>query len=256
MNNKDEDNKPWSNSDRKNQIQHLCNQLLNAPNYSRRCIISAMVLGYMTAAFTEDCISPSERLASKFEKNPPEAFQYLLKIAEEFIVEEPKDQDEEFDLNELLESLKAELGEEDESPEPVSEEELDEFISKLEQESPPPAIPPPDLPTPDMKEHIKKNAKRYEDIYHSVCDFVIKNYDKELTAMDDYEEEASWKYADPSEVKREKKRLQAIIHSAADKKTRELLGDSIFEIQCFKRWLHGFNDDRGSHGSDWWATIE
>ena len=248
--NENNDKKKLTETDRRNWLQEIFHELRGIKLDAHA--FRFYKLGYVMSSFIEDNVSDKDKLSNRY-TDPRQSFDYLTKILEEW---EPIKDDEEFDLNELLESLKAELGEEDESPEPVSEEELDEFISKLEQESPPPAIPPPDLPTPDMKEHIKKNAKRYEDIYHSVCDFVIKNYDKELTAMDDYEEEASWKYADPSEVKREKKRLQAIIHSAADKKTRELLGDSIFEIQCFKRWLHGFNDDRGSHGSDWWATIE
>ena len=247
--NENNDKKKLTETDRRNWLQEIFHELRGIKLDAHA--FRFYKLGYVMSSFIEDNVSDKDKLSNRY-TDPRQSFDYLTKILEEW---EPIKDDEEFDLNELLESLKAELGEEDESPEPVSEEELDEFISKLEQESPPPkAIPPPNIPF-DIENHIKKNSKRYEEIFYAICKYVTDNCDAEIMQIDSYEDE-QWKYASVEEVKREKDKLQQKIQAVADHKARELLGPDPLEKQCFNLWLKRFRDDGGPHGagSEWWKV--
>lgn len=248
--NENNDKKKLTETDRRNWLQEIFHELRGIKLDAHA--FRFYKLGYVMSSFIEDNVSDKDKLSNRY-SDPYDSFSYLTRILSEW---EPIKDDEEFDLNELLESLKAELGEEDPPSELVSEEELDEFISKLEQETPPPkAVPPPDV-RPGMEEYIKVNKKRFEDTYTEVCNFIIKNYDKELSQVDDFDEEGNWKYADKREVERQKQQLNIVIRSAADKKTRELLKNDMWDLRCFHRWLRDFNDNQGTQGTDWFAPVE
>ena len=122
------------------------------------------------------------------------------------------------------------------------EYDIDQLLAELKEEIDAPNAPsarPSPEPLPPLTEEHKI---RYTALYDKICRFLIDTYPKEIEKLEDLTEE-QWKYPDPAYRSAMEKKIHSILNPSARQKLMELLGGNMTEMRLFYTWLHQQNEE-------------
>jgi len=225
----------------RNLIQYTFSEMLSLNRHDPKSFRVGFLAGYVVSKIDTQQYS-TEQLVKIHDK--------VSEIISEFIF---KKDDPEFDIDELLESLHAELAEQvdvvdnslgNPSNEEVTDEELDKVLQEIEED-----YNKQVKAIEEERQHIEKNAERYKNIYHQVCDFITAKFDGILMEIDRLEEN-QWMADDSTPIRIGELRREVI--RGGEEKLKELLNGDEEEMRMFQTWLRTYDGGDGHTPGDAW----